>query len=463
LRYLTALWQDRVLLALVLIFLASLPAVTPRIYATDEIEYFSYLRSLWFDHDLNFENEYIHFYQSDPVKYADFKRDLLDKRMPNTGLPINVAPIGSAILWAPFYGTADLLARAANLLGFGIPADGFSAPYVYAVCYASAIYGFLGLMLAYRWLLHWVDRTAALLAVLTVWWGSPLTFYMYVTPPMSHANSFFTVTAFLVAWFRTRGSPSIKRWVGLGLLAGTMAMVREQDLLYALILGLELMCLSASLFRSGKGRDVLRWLGLFALAAIAGAVAFSPQMIVYLILGGRLGPSPVVADKLHWTSPYFLQVLLSPAHGLFFWSPGWALVPFGLYFLWKRDRMAVLALALSWVAQVYIAGAFQTWSAAGSFGARRFVGASFVLLVGMAVVFHQLLARNWKLPAYGMAGMLTFFNISLAVQWSALWSTAQRQGLDWGLFLKNEIDVLPRRAAEIIYKFVFARSSFFQR
>ena len=44
------------------VFVVSLPAVTPRIYASDEIQYFSYLRSLWFDHDVSFENEYRYFY-----------------------------------------------------------------------------------------------------------------------------------------------------------------------------------------------------------------------------------------------------------------------------------------------------------------------------------------------------------------------------------------------------------------
>jgi hypothetical protein len=49
-------------LIFICLFLLSLPAVTPRIYSSDEIQYFSYLRSLWFDRDLSFENEYRYFY-----------------------------------------------------------------------------------------------------------------------------------------------------------------------------------------------------------------------------------------------------------------------------------------------------------------------------------------------------------------------------------------------------------------
>ena len=46
---------DRGFLALILIFIASLILLTPRIYSGDEIQYYAYLRSLWKDHgnDIN--------------------------------------------------------------------------------------------------------------------------------------------------------------------------------------------------------------------------------------------------------------------------------------------------------------------------------------------------------------------------------------------------------------------------
>ena len=45
----------RELLVLLALFALSLPAVTARLYSSDEVEYFSYLRSLWFDHDVSFD------------------------------------------------------------------------------------------------------------------------------------------------------------------------------------------------------------------------------------------------------------------------------------------------------------------------------------------------------------------------------------------------------------------------
>ena len=70
----------RELVVLVAAFVLSLPAVTPRIYASDEIQYFSYLRSLWFDHDVSFENEYRHFYDLNIGRGEGFHATFLEQQ-----------------------------------------------------------------------------------------------------------------------------------------------------------------------------------------------------------------------------------------------------------------------------------------------------------------------------------------------------------------------------------------------
>ena len=128
---------------LVLLFIASLPAVTVRFYASDEIEYFAYLRSMWFDGDLSFDNEYRYFYDRDIARAWRFKETFLDAETP-TGLRTNFAPVGSALLWAPMYALADAGVRVARAFGSPVAADGFSKPYIAAIVYGSAVYGFSG-------------------------------------------------------------------------------------------------------------------------------------------------------------------------------------------------------------------------------------------------------------------------------------------------------------------------------
>jgi hypothetical protein len=202
---------------------------TPRIYASDEIQYFAYLRSLWFDRDVSFENEYRWFYDRGIAASPGFHETFLE-RTTETGRRINFGTIGSALLWAPFYAVGDLVARARAGSDPSVAVDGFSAPYIAAVAYGSAAYGMLALWLSIRIARRLVGPGLA--PALAVLCGTPLVFYMYVAPPMSHACSAFAVALFTLTWLRAREKWSPCWAVALGLSGALMAMVREQDLLF---------------------------------------------------------------------------------------------------------------------------------------------------------------------------------------------------------------------------------------
>ena len=114
----------------------------------------------------------------------------------------------------------------------GGAADGFSRPYVAAVAYGSAFYGFVAILLS----IAAARRIAGpgLSAGIVVWLGTPLLFYMYVSPPYSHACSAFAVALFVTVWLRVRERWTAGGAVALGLSGALMAMVREQDVFLAL-------------------------------------------------------------------------------------------------------------------------------------------------------------------------------------------------------------------------------------
>jgi hypothetical protein len=45
------------------------------VYATDEVQYYAWLRSAWFDHDVNFANEYTRFAEMNPQSGIDKSLD----------------------------------------------------------------------------------------------------------------------------------------------------------------------------------------------------------------------------------------------------------------------------------------------------------------------------------------------------------------------------------------------------
>src|SRR5204863_4634747 len=119
---------------------------------------------------------------------------------------------------------------------------GFSPPYIAAVAYGSAFYGFLAVLLTIAASRRLLDPSAeiepgpdaSLLGSLIVWAASPLLFYMYVAPPMSHACSAFAVALFVAVWLRVRQTWTRRGVIALGLSAGLMAIVREQDVFFAI-------------------------------------------------------------------------------------------------------------------------------------------------------------------------------------------------------------------------------------
>src|SRR4029453_17710244 len=185
----------RELLLLAALFVLSLPAVTARLYSSDEVQYFSYLRSLWFDHDVSFENEYQYFYDHQIARTPDFHTTFLELETA-AHRRINYGTIGCAILWSPFYAVGDVVARVMRAAGRDVAADGYSQPYLSAVAYGSGFYGFAAIVLA-TIASRRVVGAHAFSSGLAVWLGTPLVFYMYIAPPFSHACSAFAVARFV--------------------------------------------------------------------------------------------------------------------------------------------------------------------------------------------------------------------------------------------------------------------------
>lgn len=450
---------------LLLVFLISLPAVTTRIYASDEIQYFAYLRSLWFDRDVSFDNEYRYFHDAGIARTQNFHETFLE-RTTETGRRINFATLGCALLWAPFYTAADAGVQIANMEGVRIARDGYSRPYIAAVAYASAFYGLLALLLsvqAVRLLSeHW--RTLgprATPAAVLVWIGTPLLFYMYVAPPMSHATSAFAVALFVVTWLRVRDAWSLGGLVALGAAAALMAMVREQDAFFAVGPALDFLHAQAT---RRDGRTLRRFAHAVA-GVLAAMAAFTPQALAYLALNGHVGPSRLVARKMTWTAPHALEVLTSPAHGFFVWTPLAILAMLGLLILWPRlatgHRQIAPCLIVMTALQIYVAGSVESWTVAGAFGQRRFVALTPVLTVGLAALLTAVASRR-LLSLVTTTALVTacWWNVGVLAQFGA--GMMNRQKLEPRRIAYNTFVVMPRALPGLAWRYVVDRASFFE-
>src|SRR5260370_31775351 len=190
---------------LLLLFLFSLPFLNPWVRG-DGVGYYAFARAPLIEHSLDFTKDYQHANESfRDAKLDDHGQPKSELRTP-TGHLDNHFTVGPAILWMPFLLLTHAGVLLARSLGCSVAADGFSAPYRITMALASAFYGFLGLLLAFRLARQYVEERWALLATLSICWASSLPVYMYFNPSSSHAHSAFALALFPWYWHRTRFS-----------------------------------------------------------------------------------------------------------------------------------------------------------------------------------------------------------------------------------------------------------------
>ncbi len=476
-----------------LVFVLLLPFSVPRVALSDEVQYYAYLRSVYFDRDLDFRNEYEHFaaraesFGDRAVTSALLREDAMNPS-PRTGLLRNVAPVGAAILWAPGFALADLGVVVANAFGANVPRDGYARPYIVATCMMSALYSLIGLLLTYRLARRFSGDFAATVATLTVFLASSLVFYSIILMPWSHAPGFFLFALFLTVWMRhwrrplERGLPT---WLALGLIGGLMVMTREQLGLLLIIPALEALWSYGALLAPGAfsfgGGSILptssqrrnegaalvaaeRWrmgprlFGRHVAFVVTLALTLTPQLLAYQILNGRPGPSPTVAGKFIWSSPNFFNTLIDPGRGAFVWAPVLALGILGLAWLARRDALLAGLLLAGFLAQTYINGAFgTTWHLRGAFGFRRLIECTPIFVLGLAALLAWLQPRVGRWPILIGAAALVAWNIGLIAQFTFIRPGVIRRELVWDDMLYYQFVEVPRQVFEKLWTLLFDR------
>lgn len=428
------------LAVLVLIFLVGLPLVTTRVYAVDEVQYFAYARSMWMDGDFDFANDYRGLLEPDAPEWSGLR----DAR----GELVNYVALGCGLLWAPFFLAGHLLA-----ILVPAPADGFSWPYVAAVCYGSALYGFLGLLLLYDLAARTIGARPALIGTVAAWWTTALPFYMYATPPMSHATSLFAVSLLVWVWHRWR-EPDLPQAALLGALVGLATLVREQNLLF---IALPLWSTARPLLRRHAGRGERRR-ALAASAAVIATVAATliPQLFIWKEIFGTFGPPAERTGMLVPWPRYLLPLLLSANRGLISWHPAWLPAVAGLVILARRRAAFAAPLLGTFLLQVLFLASTPNWSGGMAFGQRRLVGSLFVVVLGLALLARRI---GWRKSLVGLA-LLVWLNVSLLIQFGT--GMIPRDGsFEWGAVIHNHLVRVPRVAVGVASRYLLHRESLF--
>ena len=406
---------------------------------SDGALYFSHLRSVVFDHDL------------------DIAAELDVLRQPPR--PHHVVPIGPAIAWAPAYLT---VAAADWLSGIGGKTlatgarRGLTGAYVQAVILSSFAVMAAGLVTLHLRLRREFAPPIALVSSIVIVSATTLAWYVVYEPSMTHAVSFGVVAIALVLterWLVETG-PTFRTALLLGAWFAVVVVVRPED---GVFLAFPLAALLwAPVCRTLAIRERLRLAGGMLLGA-APLIALQAAALAWLLSVNRFRLAGGDEGYLNFLDARWSDVLFSSRHGLLSWTPFvWVALAGTLAYVRRRPLWAVPAL-VAFVALVWTNGSAHDWAGGWAYGGRRFTSVLAAFAPGVAIA----LAAAYRRPLV-LIGAAT----AAVIGWNVLLMTQYQQQL----LPRDEtvrFDSLVRQQAEIatrppyFYPFAFPANVLF--
>jgi len=346
---------------------------------SDAAGYYSYLRSLFFDKDLLFVNEYEKLSDTSYLCYTT-----------PCGYLGSACTYGATLLWLPFFLLAHVLAIIYNLFGASILLDGYSDIYIITLKAGTIFYGFLGLWLVYLICCDYFRKKIAFLASICILLLTPYFWYMFKEPFWPHVLTGFTTALFIYIWHRTKNNRTYIQWISLGITIGISAMIRPENIILLVIPLIEMIYK----ITHKKKISILKIIIFFLFFLFS----FIPQLMVWIIL--KDNPLSIPSNEsflllpgetsLHLLKPALFQTLFSSYHGLIIWSPIFILIIIGFFYLYKKDQVIGLIISVLFLSELYLNSILYDWWAGVSFGARRFVDIIPVFILPLAALFNKI-------------------------------------------------------------------------
>ncbi|MDX6766244.1 MAG: hypothetical protein SFU85_05595 [Candidatus Methylacidiphilales bacterium] len=395
----------------------------------DSSFYYYWLRSAYFERPFDFRHSAtITRTMAEPERVAYLARPVTA-----TGRLPNKLGVGWAVSSWPFFVLADGIVVGLQKTGWAHPArDGYSAIYQILLLGGQLIYAAAGLCLAWRIVSRWVAGPQAAEGVLLCWLGSFLFTYQTWLLSMSHSLAFSALCWAFWCGLRIvekRAGPGI--WLQMGLASGLLVVTRYQCAVYLLFPAVA----AVMALRAGN-RGARLGAGL---ACLGGGALLFLQMLAWKIVYGQWLLYSYEGEIFHWTRPHVWDVLFSPFHGLFYWSPS-LLVGLAGYLMWvRRHPFPGWVWTVSMLATLWVNAAWEEWWFGASYGSRAFEGCVLFFMLGTAWLLQVLQSRwIWRAVLVGVLGLLSLANgllsyralrgkmtlaqpVTYAEMWKAIW------------------------------------------
>lgn len=371
--------------------------LTP-ILIEDCLPYYAITRSAVLDGDLDRENEYTVFNQTQA--YAPDHRAALD-------------PVFGSFFRIPAFVAARWVTAGLNAVSSTYAPNGFSFPFLFFTALGDFLAMLLGCLACFSLVERRVGRPYALFAVLSIVGGTNLLLFTYGWTSSSFQPSFFLFAVFLDFWDRTRDERSPAGWLGAGVLLGLLGITRTLNLGFVLIPFLDWIHTALTRSRPEGARSLARHTGNGALLAAGIVLGFAPQLVLHRL-----------ADHTWWVDTYgvgtgrftglrdnlwglFLgQSFPARFDGFLLAMPMFCLAFLGLIPLFRLDRRLGTTLIAALALQLFAIASYEVYWGYFEYGTPYLVPSSPILCLAMGSLMKAVHSRWRKLgPAllWGLA------------------------------------------------------------
>ena len=417
----------------------------------DGAQYFSWLHSIFIDHDINFKNE---------VEYITMAGW-------GTGvLQILPTRIGTCLAWLPLYaGTHFVLLGLKAIKATNFEVNGWTLPYFTSVTFTSLIASFCGLVISYKLLRRFFSFSVALLSATMVYLGTPIFTWTFVHPSYNHAVDFCIVSVFIYYWITTFNSRTFRQWMILGMIFFFLVIIREQNIFFGFLLIAE-----AIVRYSNRDRKKFRF-SVFLRDYVLFLFIFTGGLAVlaFLAFEGGFLKNFLYASSLSYFNPLqslrvIYVLLFYPTTGLLTATPLVNLSFFGIisiFLLHKKPKrtlfLTTIGFLLIFLAEfIYLTFNFNPTILQFNIGARYFINITFLLMLGLGFLFEYVSKyRIASLFFKTLAWIAIIYYLLLNIQYQGHIITYLGEGSPLKQILSQQINLAYRLIPDALTKRIF--------
>lgn len=393
---------------IVVLRLVSLP---PQVLTWDVFGYYLYLPARFIYHDLFLQHQewltkLIADYQPTGTLYQAVQTE--------SGHWVMKYPMGLAILFAPFFFIAHLVA-----LPLGYAADGLSAPYQYALVAEGVLVAIAGLLVLGKVLHRFFDTpTTNLTLVLIVFGTNYLQLTTFDGTLLSHNFLFLLYAALLWFTLRWHEKPKLRHATISGVICGLITLIRPSEMAAVLI---------PILWGATTYRGILRKLALLRvhhwhvrLFLLAGLLTVLPQLLYWKAATGHLFfySYTNAGEGFEFGHPFIFEFLFSFRKGWLLYTPLMGLALAGMVSLYRQNRQLMVPVGVFLVIHVYVAASWTCWwYAGGSFSSRSMVPVYAILALPLGYLLVDIRRRSRAIRWVAGALAVALIGLNLFQTW----------------------------------------------